>query len=165
MAVAIKSKFRFWDLKRQIEKAIRNFFKWPEAAFLGAGRAIYLWIDSSLDKRISNINEDIKYLALNQGVINNQEVILLRQLLYIYNKLKHESDYLIQEKIAYNLLINFYKIFVNKKEPKIDTEKSNQIVKHFKKNEAIMTKYKKRKSLSISDNSDGWEKFICYFKI
>jgi len=98
-------------LKNQLDKTIEISEQWAEAGLLNLGRIIEHWLLNNLGMNNAPLFFDLIREAKIAGLINKNEVKLLRDIRTSYNNLKHKIYYKIDTKDVKIMIENFSNLF------------------------------------------------------
>ena len=98
-------------LKNQLDKTKEISEQWAEAGLLNLGRIIEHWLLNNLGMNSAPLFFDLIREAEIAGLINKNEVKLLRDIRIRYNNLKHKTYYKIVTKEVKIMIENFSNLF------------------------------------------------------
>ncbi|MHA1755152.1 MAG: hypothetical protein ACTSVV_00175 [Promethearchaeota archaeon] len=101
-------------LKDQLDKTVAISDDWAEAGLLNLGRILELWLLYSLGMKSASLEIDLIRKAEVAGLLDKNEVKLLRKIRTNYNNLKHKIYYKIDNKVIKAMVENFSKLFKSK---------------------------------------------------
>ncbi len=98
-------------LKDQLEKTIEISEQWAEAGLLNLGRIVEHWLLHELGMNNAPLFFDLIREAEIAGLIDKNDVKLLRDIRNNYNNLKHKIYYKIDTKVVKIMIENFSNLF------------------------------------------------------
>ena len=98
-------------LKDQLDKTIEISEQWAEAGLLNLGRIIEHWLLHDLGMNNAPLFSDLIREAEIAGLIDKNEVKLLREIRTSYNNLKHKTYYKIDKEEIKSMIKNLSNLF------------------------------------------------------
>ena len=98
-------------LKDQLDKTKKISEQWAEAGLLNLGRIVEHWLLNKLGIKSTPHYFDLIREAEIAGLIDKNEVKLLREIRTSYNNLKHKTYHKIVTKEVKIMIENFYNLF------------------------------------------------------